>query len=281
MIFCEGDFGMKKILLSLLVLNSTVVFADSERRVGKLAYLEGTVLLDSHPATNNANVREGSTIEVKEGKATLLLGKGTVFHLAANTTMVVNEFGVKPVAAGKVAEETGTLDLKFGRTRALILNEGNEKKDVKIKARAATMGVRGTEIFISAPQDQSKPVQFFTLEGKAEVKAFDQGTPVVLTQNQGIATHSGATPNSGTTSAPTMTVEEVKTEIKSIGLDAPPPVHLADNGSKSTNAGPGLSDQFNAGSVPPVVLDPVQDRLNQVQITPHFCSAKNASACAQ
>jgi hypothetical protein len=248
--------------------------------VGKVAFIEGVVLIDSKIASNNANVREGSIIEVKNGKATLLLGKGSVFHLAANTTMVVNQFGVKPAGTRGAGEEGGTLDLKFGRTRALILNEGNEKKDVTIKARAATMGVRGTEIFISAPQDPAKPVQFFTLEGKAEVKASAQGNPVVLTQNQGVATHGGANGEAATTSAPSMTVAEVKAEIKSIGMDAPPPTHVAtDSGTKPAPVS-GLSDQFNAGSVPPVVLDPVQDRLNRLTVTPRYCSARTG-VCSQ
>jgi type II secretory pathway pseudopilin PulG len=214
---------MKLIVLLLIAINwvSTVQAAEARKVVGQLGMVEGEVLIDSRTVKKNAPVHEGSTIEVKDGKATLLLGKGSVFHLAQDTKMVVNEFGVKP----KTNEEGGELDLRFGRTRALILNQGNEKKDLRIKARAATMGVRGTEIFIDAPKESSKPVQFFTLEGKAEVRAFAQAPTVAVNQNQGVSTsgESATTASKANPSAPVAVsaaaINEVKSEIKSSGME--------------------------------------------------------------
>ena len=245
--------------------------------VGELGMVEGEVLVDSAAVQKSSKVREGSIIEVKDGRATLLLGKGAVFHLAADSRMVINEYGINP--ATKV--EGGELDLKFGRTRALILNRGNEKKDLKIKARAATMGVRGTEIYIDAPKDSQKPIQFFTLEGKAEVKAHPAAPPVTVNQNQGVAT-SGAAPapgaaTSGTgTTAPTMTVADVKNEIKNSGMSGTPSV--APTTATSRSSQPGLNDTFAVGAVPPIVLDPIQDKNTTLTITPRFCNA-GAVAC--
>ena len=156
--------------------------------------VRGSVLVDSKPVKNGAQVRENSIVETKEeSQATLLLGKGTAFYLSQNSKMVVTEFGVTP----STGEEKGSLDLKFGRTRALVLNKGIEKRDLKIKARAATMGVRGTEVFISNPVNNAEPIEFFTLEGTAEVRSAPNGQGQMLGQGQGLRVASRGGDESG------------------------------------------------------------------------------------
>ena len=87
--------------------------------VGQLGMLDGEILVDNRVVTKNSPIREGSTIEVRNGKATLLLGTGSVFHLTANSKMVVNQFGVR----NDSKKEGGDVSLQFGRTRALIQNK--------------------------------------------------------------------------------------------------------------------------------------------------------------
>lgn len=162
--------------------------AEMGKIIGQLGVAEGEVTIDERPAKKHASLREGSTVEVKDGKATLLLGSGSVFHLGANSKMVLTQFGVQP----DTKKEGGELDLRFGRTRALIQNKGNESKDVRIRARGATMGVRGTEIFIDVPKNTNLPAQFFTLEGKAKIDVA-KGPTVEVKQNQGYdGTNSGS-----------------------------------------------------------------------------------------
>ncbi len=278
---------MKSLILILVALVSMSAFAEPGKVVGQMGLVEGEVLVDSKLVQKSASVREGSVIEVKKGHATLILGKGSVFQLAQDSKMVVSAYGVKDSGQKEDAE----LDLKFGRTRALILNQGNEKKDIKIKARAATMGVRGTEIYVSAPADTAKPIQFFTLEGKAEVTAHSGAAPVPVNQNQGVTT-SGTAPTSGSGGGPTgggaatsgksqnagdvsqssMSVNEVKSEIKASGLETsasqlPPP-------PQGPRPGPGnLSGQLTIGSLPPIHFDPLQDRSSPLNMAPHFCNA--------
>lgn len=251
--------------------------------VGQVGMVEGDVSVDNNPVKKSAQVREGSVVEVKRGKATLILGKGNVFYLGADSKMVVNAFGVAPAAAqGAQPQEAGELDLKFGRTRALIMNTSNEKKDLKIKARAATMGVRGTEIFIDAPKDTSAPINFFTLEGKADVKTNDIAPPVPVAQNQGVSTQGApAAGNGGTGGAgnapppppapPTMSMTEVKNEIKATGLDSKPINTPQDMRRQVTQQY--MSDQFGMGALPPIVLDPLQDRFTPIRVNPRFCDA--------
>ena len=252
-------------LLPLLFYSSAYADHPVAPFIGNLGLIEGEVFLDSRAVKKSAPLKVGDVVETKKGHATLLIGKGSVFHIGPDSKMVVNQFGMKDVKGE--AQEEGELELKFGRTRALILNQGNEKKDLKIKARAATMGVRGTEIYISAPKNKREPVQFFTLEGKAEVMTAPQAKPIQVAQNQGVATSgSGAGAGSGA-SAPTLTVAQVKEEIRASGMQAvappppgPPPMH---QGS--------LSDTFT--TIPPIYFDPVQDRLAPIQVNFHLCNA--------
>lgn len=275
--------------LIFLVSMSSLAHASVGKIVGQLGLVEGEVLVDSKPVKKNAGVHEGSVVEVKNGRATLLLGKGSVFNLGKDSRMVVTQFGVNPENGQEVAD----LDLNFGRTRALILNQGTEKKDVKIRARAATMGVRGTEIFIDAPKDQSIPVQFFTLEGKAEVLAHPGAVAVPVNQNQGVAASgaasnpaggpgnskaSGERPRAGSneTTAATLTVSEVKAELRKSGLETGstqvPPLVVV------TAAAGTLSGQLGIGALPPIRFDPIQDRFSPLSVQPRFCNA-NTGVC--
>lgn len=267
--------------------------------VGQVGLVEGEVYVDQARIKKGAPVREGSIVEVKKGKATLILGKGNVFHLSSDSRMVVSKFDAKP----DTKEESAQLDLKFGRTRALILNNGNEKKDLKIKARAATMGVRGTEIFIDAPRDTSRPINFFTLEGRADLKTNDVAPPVAVNQNQGVSTQAtasnggqggdqnggsqgsgegkaaggGGAPGQGSGPAPaavappTMSLAEVKTEIKSQGM-APAVINTPQDMRRQVTQ-QYMTDQFGMGALPPLVLDPLQDRFTPVRVQPRFCDA--------
>lgn len=267
-------------------ISATDALAASGKVVGQVGMVEGEVLVDNVPVKKTASVREGSVVETKRGKATLIVGKGAVFHLSSESKMVVTEFGATPVAGGGT-EEKGSVDLKFGRTRALIMNTGSDKKDLKIRARAATMGVRGTEIFIDAPRDSSRPINFFTLEGRADVKANEAAPPVAVNQNQGVSTHGNNAPAAGGGAAtgggsespkmapPTMSVAQVKVEIKNEGMQGGMINTPQDMRRQVTQQY--MSDQFGMGALPPLVLDPLQDRLAPVKLVPRFCSAASGT----
>jgi hypothetical protein len=304
------DIQMKSnlVLSMMLVFSCSHAFAAG-KLVGQLGLVDGEVFLDAKPVQKNAKVFEGSVIEVKQGHATLLLGKGSVFNLGADSKIVVDQY----LAKSDTQIEGADIDLKFGRTRALILNEGKEKKDIKIKVRAATMGVRGTEIFIDAPKEASKPIQFFTLEGRAEVTAHP-GAPVVpVAQNQGVATSGAPAPaaNSGNgansksgsgssgggastgtvstaqagaagsgTSAATMSMSDVKAELKKSGLDVVVAAIPASAVTTAANSPGSLSGTIGIGSLPPIQFDPIQDKATStLSILPKFCNGTNPGLC--
>lgn len=298
-------------LMAILLVGWNAYAATPAKVVGQLGMIEGDVQVDGQSVKKSATVKEGSVIEVKKGKATLILGKGSVFYIGADSKMVVNQFGIKPADPGQPEQETGSLDLKFGRTRALIMNTGNEKKDLKIRARAATMGVRGTEIFIDSPRDSNKPINFFTLEGKADLQVHDRAPPVAVNQGEGVSTRGeapppaaggggtqggnasqgggaqgsgtqdggsqttaggNAPPAAGSAPAPaTMTMQEVKNEIRAVGLGSGAINTPQDMRRQVTQQY--MSDQFGMGALPPLVLDPLQDRFTPVKLQPRWCDA--------
>lgn len=266
---------MKLTILIALFLTSTASVHAAEtlgKIVGQLGMAEGEVYVDSKEVKKNSPLREGSVVEVKKGKATLLLGSGSVFHLSANSKMTVKQFGMR----ADTNKEGGDVALSFGRTRALILNKGSETKDVRIQTRTATMGVRGTEIFIDAPKDVSQPVQFFTLEGLASVKPADVKLPSMdVKQNQGVSTAKGAGPAAEVKAgAAVMTVAEVKNEIKSDQMQI---TSINTPGDIGVLQGEFVLDQNPL--IPAPKFDPIQDRLAPIAIVPKFCNATGAGLC--
>lgn len=250
----------------------------ANKTVGQIGRVMGTVLVDSVRVKTGAPVKVGAVIEVKsDSKATLLLGKGSVFQLAANSRLVVGEYGITPER-----EEMASLDLKFGKTRALILNQG-PKRELKIRTRAATMGVRGTEIFIDSPREANLPVKFMTIEGLADVQPGNTSSPIPLPQNQGWVGNPSA--GQGESSAPSeapkpLSAAEISSTLAEGGLapnsgvsegasaTLPPPPPGASRGTLG-----GLSDGFAVGPAMPVNLDPLQDRVYRPLIQPQFCDA--------
>ena len=280
--------SMKNVAMKMMIMNVAALFLVPHafaaealgKFVGQIGMVQGEVFVDGKAVVKSAQVREGSTIEVKDGKATLLLGSGSVFHLAAQTKMQVKEFGIQ--ADSK--KEGGKIDLKFGRTRALVLNKGTETKDIKINTRTATMGVRGTEIFIDAPQDTQRPVQFFTMEGLAQVEV-PNGATVPLPQNQGVATNANV-PNNGavntstavnaptvTTSAPAMSVAQVNDQIHASGMQL--------SAMNTVNDMKQIAGVFTAAEIPKIPspnFDPVADKPTvPITIKPTFCNGTAAN----
>ncbi len=257
--------------------------------VGKLGMIRGEVWLDHHPVKSGIEVREGAVIEVKVGaNATLLLGQGSVIQLSADSKIVVHHFGVTPATQ----EEAGELELKFGKSRGLFLNEDQSKKKIMIRTRAATLGVRGTEVWIDVPKDESKSVQFFTIEGKAELTIPGAVQPKMIPQGEGalVGAKNGAGQNGGIAASVqslAKSASEVKAQAQSAGLAAPvirnpteaaavaagglpnqpPPAQLPNGPTIGSGF---LSDQFGSGTLTNVNLDPVADGGTRVTIKPTF-----------
>jgi hypothetical protein len=270
--------GMRtRAILVWMGISFCAVAGPAPKWVGEVGMIQGTVIIDGSRAVNGAKVREGSIIEVKDdSRATLLLGKGTVFHLAEGSKMVVNEFGVV-----SETEEKADLDLKFGRTRALILNQGG-KREIRIRSRSVTMGVRGTEILIDAPKESTSPLRYFTIEGSADLRLSESAPAIPLNQNQGIST--GGEAKGGAASVPEsapLQAADLKTVMRDASISPPMGGESRPAQSLPPGAARGLigqlSDQYGAGAHTPVNLDPVNDRDRRLRVDVRFCNATSGT----
>lgn len=146
----------------LLVLGfSFASFPAEARSIGELAFVNGEVFVNQKKATDGMKVFEGSVVSTQEGKCSILLGKENVVHLDTHSKMKMTEFK---------GRDQATLDLEYGKTRALIQSLGDRKrKKFQFRSRNAVMGVRGTHIYIDSPQDTQAPQKFVAIEGEAEL----------------------------------------------------------------------------------------------------------------
>jgi hypothetical protein len=150
----------KPIFWTVIFMCSSVWAAGD--RIGVLTEIMGTVLLDGKQIKGDAAIFKGSQIETKIGKATLMIGMDSIVHLGLSTKMNIDEALLK--------EKSTTLHMEHGSTRALVKADSKSDSRVfRIRSRAATMGVRGTHIYLETPQDPKQPQTFATIEGKAVV----------------------------------------------------------------------------------------------------------------
>lgn len=150
--------------------------------VGQLGMVQGDVTVGSKPAANGQAVKVGDILDTKTGKCALMMpGKGIV-HFGPGTRLKLEDRDGAPQIA-----------LARGQVRALVAgkDEGPKPK-LRIRTPTATMGVRGTEVYVAQPDSRQQPAQFVTLEGVAQVD-----TPkglVDLGANQSLATGGGSAP---------------------------------------------------------------------------------------
>jgi len=142
------------VFFSIYSLNS---FAD----IGEISNARGEVMLNGKASKTGDKLKPGDQIQTKEGKCTLLFGKGSVVHLDQNSNFTVKSF--------EEQKQSAEFDLKFGKMRALIQNKGSNAKNFRFKTRGATMGVRGTHVYIDSPFDSNQPETFLTIEGVAGI----------------------------------------------------------------------------------------------------------------
>jgi hypothetical protein len=119
----------------------------------------------------------------------LLIGETTVVHIGNNAQIQVQKY-----LKERGENEDIELSLKVGDVKALIGSTPNREKNFRVRSRSHIMGVRGTEIFISAPPSLDTPVTFLTLEGRAEISSI----PVA----ESGAGSSGTTPPTSDAGAP-------------------------------------------------------------------------------
>ena len=107
----------------------------------------------------------GEVVQTKEhSKARLIFENGDQFNVGEMSSFVLARPTKKENPKGP------TLDLAFGRIRAIIDKEGPRNR-LKIKTHAVTMGVRGTDFMVSDVGFTSGGAELQVFRGKVELKA--------------------------------------------------------------------------------------------------------------
>ena len=166
-----------------------------EKGIGHLTDLEGEVLVNGSPANENTTLSVGTVVETRQGKCTLLLGKETVMRLGEESKLKITEYLLKD----SEKKETSSVDLNFGRLRALLKTKTPTKKSFNVRSRAAVIGVRGTHIVVDSPRDLSRPQRFVTVEGVADLsiaslKPSIPARAIALKENESFVMSEGADP---------------------------------------------------------------------------------------
>jgi hypothetical protein len=186
--------------------------------IGQLIKVEGSVYLNDSRAKVAEMLREGDHLRTENGRASLMFTDGeSLMHLDQNSEIVVRYEG-KP-GTGKA-----TVDLKKGRSRALIRNTGNGKKRFELKSRGYVMGVRGTHILADAPEDGTQRPSFLTIEGVAELSRDQEANPIAVLRSLEFA--DGMANDLKGLGADKIAVEKISSldaESKAKGIAPPPP----------------------------------------------------------
>jgi hypothetical protein len=157
------------------------------RNIGRVTFVQGNVVVDGKQVKDDAPVREGTLVEVGNGKCTLLLGRDTVFQLARKARVKVTQYGIEQMGEAKLASknESAAIDILGGKLRALVRDTGRTKKDYKIRGAGVVMGVRGTQVYFEVEQNGGAKV--LAIEGKVEITSANAGEgakPVELKAGQ-------------------------------------------------------------------------------------------------
>ncbi len=223
--------------------------------IGRLTDLEGEVSIDGQLAVEDAVLKVGSWVETLQGSCTLLLGKETVMRLGEKSRLRITDYLLTDAAKN----EKAAVNLDFGRMRALLKTKGSVQKSFNVRSRSAVMGIRGTHIIVDSPQDLSKPQNFMTVEGVAELslatpKGSAPAEKILLKENESVQAKEGT--DSAKPGGKPQVVQLSAAAVQEIAEQVAPAPKDVRAVEESRPAKPGVS-LLNPIVTPPVLLDPV------------------------
>lgn len=152
-----------------------------ENCAGEVVSLQGTVLLrhvvegktqETLTLKAGNNVYPGDVINTaSDGAVKILLKDKTIIDLSGSSLFEVAQFNPKEGSNREVE-----LDMMFGKMRVAVSKKLNGTGKFKLKTRAATMGVRGTEFVATSSIDAKAPqTNIVVLQGKVDFAKTDAG----------------------------------------------------------------------------------------------------------
>ncbi|MEK6578627.1 MAG: FecR family protein, partial [Bdellovibrionota bacterium] len=157
-------------------------------QVGRLTQIEGIVKIHTHPSkvqTAKQDARfEGMFYKVADGKAGDSVENGNIIRTTPGSKARVvfpngDQYYVGPATSYQVSFEKDAgqdsrpvLLLPYGKIRGVV-EKGGPRSKLIIRSKGVTMGVRGTDFFISSTQPG---VEITTLRGEVKVEADTTGS---------------------------------------------------------------------------------------------------------
>lgn len=135
--------------------------APSKLPQGRSIYrMTGRVTVDGKPADLNTLIRPGSTVETGPDSEVIFAVADNAFIMRANSRMVIEQSKTDTsILSG--------LNLLAGRMLSVF---GKKKEPIQMRTRIASIGIRGTGVYLEADPDQT---YFCTCYGVADVAAND------------------------------------------------------------------------------------------------------------
>ena len=213
------------LVTSAFLVITTLAYAGDQ--VGTLTQLQGQVKLFTHPSKTLQDESQGYARALFEGEYYLVqdaklgdrVDKGNILRTAPSGKVRVvfdngDQYNVGAGTAYRVFWDKDTKDahpevkLMYGKLRGIV-EKGGPRSHLKVRTRAATMGVRGTDFFI-ADDGADNETEISILRGEVDVKPTNAAPEV-----KAVAVKSGQ-------SAAVTAKETPKTDIKV--AEAPKPV---------------------------------------------------------
>jgi hypothetical protein len=175
---------MKKtfiILLSLFI--SLSVLAKD----GKVIFSKGNVLVNTSKAVKGSEFSYQDKITVGEdGLAVININPGTTIKLKAGTELIIEKpLKTKSTSSFSYILSKGEIFVKATRTNQNRYN---------VKTKPATMGVRGTQFFVSSTGKSKGQDWMCVNEGKVEVTVDNVKGTVLVNEGEGVAISGGILP---------------------------------------------------------------------------------------
>jgi len=174
--------------------------AEDVSSVITVAYVEGEAVLTragsgaSQALTEEGIVRVGDRIDTgKDGSVELVLPDESAVRIGPETRIVVREAGYIEVTK----RSSNTLNLLYGKIRAIVAPIMNAKSSFVIETENATVGVRGTDFVVSHDKAAGE-TDVLCSDGSVELRPKDivrKGlAPILVRGNEGIRLVRGKLP---------------------------------------------------------------------------------------
>jgi hypothetical protein len=170
------------ILVSLWALSVAFAIGAQANQVGTITQTDGQVKLFTNPGKGMEGpaphaLYEGEYYSVQDAQVGMKIERGNVLRTAPGAKARVvfdngDQYNVGPATAYKVnwekaGEAKPEVNLMYGKIRAVISKEG-PRTGLQIKTRTATMGVRGTDLYVA--DRITKGTEVSVLRGEVAVK---------------------------------------------------------------------------------------------------------------